>query len=256
MRTLHTLLLAIGLIVCLRPAGATETEPATDFDGIYDVEYGDMGFNLHICLNGECLWINIAAEGNMLTPGDVEDAREQLYDDCIQATPQWFCDFAVDPFVDMAVWYVVFVANLMPETAEVVVDPNPIMFLWWSTGLHGADVYTESVQYDPATLEPTGEVLEGWFGTLLDNNAGANNGNFGSVGLAFGQPGAAQGIACIPAAVATIGGNIDRDDDFAMTGGYAADVELICLISDGVHIGLVNLGLAEAGEFTGAPQAE
>ena len=254
MRTLHTLLLAIGLILCVRPAAAVEVDPATDFDGVYEIEYGNMGFNLHICLNGECLYLNLGAYGNMVTPEEVEEAREQLYADCIQGSPQWFCDWAVDPFVDMAVWYIVFVANLMPETAEVVVDPNPIMFFIWSTGLHGADVYTESIQYDPTTLEPTGESLEGWFGSLLDNNDGDNNGNFGSIGLAFGQPGVAQGIACIPVAAATIGGNIDRDADFDMTGGYGADVEMVCLVSDGVHIGLVNLGLAEAGVFTGTRQ--
>jgi hypothetical protein len=115
-------------------------------------------------------------------------------------------------------------------------------------------VYTESVQYAPDTLEPTGEVLEGWFGALLDNNTGANNGNFASIGLGIGQPGAGNGIACIPAAAALLAGNMDRDDGFAMTGGYAADVELVCLVSDGVHIGVLNLGLAEAGAFSGTRQ--
>ena len=254
MRTLFTLLLTVGLFTCLRPAGAVEIDPATDFDGTYDIVYGDMGFNLHLCVNGECLYVNLAAVGNMITEEDVDDLREELYDSCIQISPQWFCDAAVDPAVDLVVGYVVLVANSVPESAEIAVDPDPIMFLWWSTGLHRADVYTESVQYSPETLEPTGEVLEGSFGTLLDNNAGANNGNFVSIGLGIGQPGAVEGIACIPAAAAVLAGNMDREDDFAMAGAYAADVELVCLISDGVHFGLLNLGLAEVGEFSGTRQ--
>ena len=255
MRTVHTLLLVIGLIVTIRPAAAVEVEPATDFDGVYDIVYGDMGFNVHVCLNGECIWVNVAAVGNMITQGDVDDLREQLYDDCIaNGSPAWLCDCGADFASALAAWYVVMVANLMPETATLDVNPNPIMFLWWSTGLHGTDVYTESVQYAWDTLEPTGEVAEGWFGSILDNNAGANNGNFGSVGLGFGQPGVGQGIACIPAAAATVLGNIDRDADFLMDGAYAADVELVCLISDGTHLGLLNLGLAEAGVFSGTRQ--
>ncbi len=251
MRNLFSGLAMVAVFTLACPAGAVEVDPATDFDGTYDIVYGDMGFNLHLCLNGQCLYVNLAAVGNMVTEEDVDALREELYDGCVQASPVWFCDAAVDPAVDLVVGYIVLVANLMPETAEIAVDPDPIMFLWWSTGLHGVDVYTESVQYAPDTLQPTGEVLEGWFGALLDNNAGANNGNFASLGLGIGQPGAGQGIACIPAAAALLTGNIDRDDDFAMAGGYAADVELVCLVSDGVHIGLVNLGLAEAGEFTG-----
>ncbi len=236
------------------PAVAVETEPAEDFDGTYDITYPSVGFNLHLCVNGQCAAVVVPAFGDQVTQQHVDDLQVAVEDACYDGLDPWICDWLVDPVVDAIVLWAVAVANQLPETAEITVDPDPIMFLWWSTGLHGSTWDLTSEVQDPVTLAFTGEIREGSFGALMDNNDNANNGNFLAVGLAIGQGFAGNGIACLPAGAAVLGANSDRDAAFLMEGAFAVDVELACLVTDGVNLALVNLGLAEAATFEGVKQ--
>jgi hypothetical protein len=247
-----TMILAV-LLTALS-ASAAETQPAEDFDGSYAITYPSVGFNLHLCVNGQCAYVNVPAVGDQVTPADVDELHLAVSDACYDGLDAWICDWLVDPVVDAIVTWAVAVANQLPETAEVTVDPDPIMFLWWSTGLHDSAWHVTSAVQDPVTLAFTGEVLEDDFNALLDNNDNDNNGNVLAVGLAIGQGFAGNGIACLPAGAAVIAANADRDASFALEGGYVADVELACLITDGQHLALVNLGVMEAAAFEGERQ--
>jgi len=252
MRSILSSLFTLAVIAALGgPAGAVESEEATDFDGAYQITYTGVGFELYLCINGQCLELFVPAAGNEVTQADVDALRLELETLCDANIDPAVCDWIVDPVVSAVVWWVVLVANQLPETAVVTVDPNPIMFLWWSTGLHGSDWGIYSDVQDPITLAYTGETYEGWFGAMLDNNDGVNNGNFYAVGLAVGAPFGGGGIACIPAGAAGFATNSDRDADFALDGGFAVDVGIACLITDGIHLAVVNLGVSEAALFEG-----
>lgn len=247
------ILVAIFVVSTLATsASAVETQPATDFDGVYDIAYTAVGFNLHLCVNGHCLAAVVPSVGDQLTQADVDNLHGELEDACYDAIDPAVCDWLVDYAAQAITWWLVAVANQLPETAEITVDPNPIMFLWWNTGLHGSTWDLTSEVQDPITLDLTGEVYESWFGAMLDNNDGDVNGNFLAVGLAFGGIGVGNGIACIPAGAAALGANVDRDAAYDMEGAFAVDVELVCLLTDGVHWAVANLGVAEAATFEGS----
>ena len=248
----HILAAIFVVSIIATSATAVETQPATDFDGVYDITYSAVGFNLHLCVNGQCLEVGIPAVGDQPTPADVDNLYDELENSCYAAIDPGVCDWMVPYAHQVIVWWVVAVANQLPETAEITVDPNPIMFFWWNTGLHGSTWDLTSEVQDPITLDLTGEVYESWFGAMLDNNDGDNNGNFYAVGLAFGGIGVGNGIACIPAAAAALASNVDRDDAYAMEGAFAVDVELVCLLTDGVHWAVVNAGVAEMAAFEGS----
>ena len=255
MRGMFLLLaLGMGLLLGGTTAAATETQDATDFDGVYEITYDQVAFNIHLCVNGHCAAIVVPASGNMPTEDEVDDLRDELQAECGANLEAWVCDWLVDPVVELIAAWVVTVSNQLPETAEVVVDPDPFMFLWWSTGLHPGVLETTSEQFDPVTLQPTGATLEDSINATFDNNDGYNNGNFLSIGLGLNYPMTGDNIICLPVAAATILGNIDRDDSMAMQGAFAGDIELVCLISDGNQLALFNLGVAEAATFSGEQQ--
>jgi hypothetical protein len=250
---LRRTLLAIFAASILTPcAWAVETQPATDFDGVYDITYTAVGFDLHLCVNGQCLSVGIPAVGDQLTQADVDNLHDEVEDACYDQIDPAVCDWLVDYAVGAIQIWLVAVANQLPETAEVTVDPNPIYFFWWNTGLHGSTWDLTSEVQDPFTLDFTGEVYESWFGAMLDNNDGDHDGNFYAVGLAFGGIGVGNGIACVPAGAAAVAANVDRDAGYAMEGAFAVDVEIVCLLTDGVHWAVANLGIAEAAAFEGS----
>ena len=252
MRRFLSSLFALAWIAALgAPASAVETADATDFDGTYEIIYTGVGFQLYLCVNGQCLEVFVPAAGNEVTQADVDALRLELETACDANIDPAVCDWIVDPAVGAIVWWVVMVANQLPETAVVEVDPDPIMFFWWSTGLHGSTWDTYSDVQDTITLAYTGETYEGWFGAMLDNNDGVNNGNFYAVGLAVGAPFGGGGIACMPAGAAGFASNSDRDAEFALDGAFAVNVGIACLLSDGVHWAVVNIGASEAAAFEG-----
>ena len=251
MERIHRLMAILVVSLLTGPTAVATAAPATDFNGLYELTYEDTYFNLHLCLDGQCAYVDLAAVGNMIDQDDVDQLDDELTQTCLQSSPEWVCDLLVDPIVELATEYAVTVSNAMPDRADLAVNPNPIMFLWWSTGLHNMTITAEADQYDPQTLQPTGQVVTGQFPALLSNRGGGSNGRFLALGFDVGQVGAVDGLACVTAGAAAVTGQIDRNADFEMGATYVGDMELICVLDIGVPVSVINVGIGLEADFLG-----